>query len=100
MEFKAGGPLDFNLIVVYICIMPTVSKSDFFFDRSTNEIAESFYSVVSNALKNRKANNLPVVYKNSMCIKKNQFIHEYADGRKFLISQDINTSEETIIKEF
>jgi len=35
-----------------------------------------------------------------MCIKKNQFIHEYADGRKFLISQDINTSEETIIKEF
>jgi hypothetical protein len=80
--------------------MPTVSKANLLFDRSPNEIAESLFAVISNELKNRKAKNLPVVYKNSMCINKNEFIHEYPDGRKFLISQDINTSEETIIRQF
>jgi hypothetical protein len=71
--------------------------SSFLYDLSPTEIEKKLRSVLMNELNERKAMNLPIVYKNSLCISKNQFIHEYPDGRKFLIKQNTNTSEETII---
>jgi hypothetical protein len=43
--------------------------------------------------------NLPRVYRNELCVKKNQFIHEYPNGKKFLIEQDQINSEEIILRE-
>lgn len=42
---------------------------------------------------------LPMVYRNEMCIKDNQFIHEYPDGRRYLIEQNQQNSEETVLCE-
>jgi len=75
------------------------SSQKFLFDLSPIEIANRLQSVVMNALSERKAQNLPVVYKNSLCTDRNQFIHEYPDGRKFLIRQNRNTSEEKVIRQ-
>jgi hypothetical protein len=71
-----------------------------FFDLSSDEITESLQSVVLIEAEERKAKNLPLIYKNFMCTNSNQFIHEYPDGRKFLIRLNRNTSEEKIIKQF
>jgi len=79
--------------------MPNGSKKRFF-DLSSNEIAKSLRAVVLREANERKAQNLPIIYKNSMCISRNQFIHEYPDGRKFLIRQNRNTSEEKVIRQF
>jgi hypothetical protein len=76
------------------------SRKSFLFDLSPNEITRNLHSVVLNELNERRSKNLPIVYKTSICISKNQFIHEYPDGRKFLIKQDQNTSEETVIRQF
>jgi len=71
----------------------------FLFDLSPNEIAARLNNVVINVLIERKALNLPFVYKNSLCTGKNQFIHEYPDGRKFLIRQNRSNSEEKVIRQ-
>ncbi len=91
--------VDFALIVLYICTMANELNKRFF-DLSSEEITESLQSVVLIEAEERKAKNLPLIYKNFMCINSNQFIHEYPDRRKFLISININNSEETILKEF
>lgn len=75
------------------------SPKNFLFDLTPNEITNRLQSVVMNVLSERKAQNLPVVYKNSLCIGRNQFIHEYPDGRKFLIRQNRNNSEEKVIRQ-
>jgi len=80
--------------------MPNGSKKRFLFDLSSNEIAESLQAVVISEADERKAQNLPLIYKNSMCVSRNQFIHEYPDGRRFLIRQNRNTSEEKVIRQF
>ncbi|MGZ3758045.1 MAG: hypothetical protein ACXVAY_05610 [Mucilaginibacter sp.] len=47
----------------------------------------------------QKKLNLPIVYRNSLCKAENQFIHEYPNGKKYLIRQSLHNSEETIIRE-
>ena len=79
--------------------MPNGSKKRFFFDLPAREVAKNLHAVIFNELNERKAQNLPIVYKNALCISKNQFIHEYPDGRKFLIRQNRNTSEEKVIRQ-
>lgn len=78
--------------------MSTEHRKKHVVDLTADEFHSRLLAVVINALNEQKALNLPLVYKNSMCLATNQFIHEYPDGQKFLISQDITTSEETIIK--
>ena len=51
------------------------------------------------ALKIQASHNIPLVYKDNRCTRKNQFIHQYPDGKTFLIRQDRRTSKEVIIKQ-
>jgi len=56
--------------------------------------------VMSSAALNLQAKkNVPRVYKTNLCVTKNQFVHVYPNGRKFLIEQNPINSEETIIRE-
>lgn len=41
----------------------------------------------------------PFVYRNNLCIQPNFFIHQYPNGKKYLISQDQENSKENILKE-
>jgi hypothetical protein len=68
-------------------------------DLSTRERENRFKAVLKNVLAERKAQNVPIVYRNSLCVSRNQFIHEYPNGQKFLIRQNQNNSEEKIIRE-
>jgi len=68
------------------------------FDLSGDEISERLKAVVMRALNEREAQNLPLVYRTSLCTRKNQFIHEYPDGRTYLIQQNSNNSEERVIR--
>jgi hypothetical protein len=46
------------------------------------------------------AKGLPVSYHDTVfCQTENQFIHEYEDGRKFLVELNLNTREYTTIRE-
>jgi len=41
----------------------------------------------------------PFVYRNSLCIQPNFFIHQYPNGKKFLISQNQENSRESVLRE-
>jgi len=41
----------------------------------------------------------PFVYRNDLCIQPNFFIHQYPNGKKYLISQDQENSKENILRE-
>lgn len=41
----------------------------------------------------------PFVYRNSLCIQPNFFIHQYPNGKKFLISQNQEDSRESVLRE-
>jgi len=75
-------------------------KQKLVIDKSRQELTEKIHATLAAVLKDHAAKNLPIVYRNSLCVKKNQFIHEYADGKKFLIQQNITNSEETILQQF
>ena len=57
-----------------------------------------FKQVLENAMKDAFAKEVPMIYRNKLCVKRNQFIHFYPDGRTFLIEQDQNNSKEKILK--
>jgi hypothetical protein len=42
---------------------------------------------------------LPVAYRDERCPSVNHFVHEYADGRQFLVLLDVDTGKEEVIKE-
>ncbi|PWV49080.1 hypothetical protein C7475_106326 [Chitinophaga sp. S165] len=58
-----------------------------------------FKEVLDEAMLQTYAMDRPLVYRNDLCVKKNQFIHQHKDGRMFLIEQDQNDSKERILKE-
>ncbi|MBO9636293.1 MAG: hypothetical protein J7578_24535 [Chitinophagaceae bacterium] len=41
--------------------------------------------------------NIPQIFRNELCVKANQFIHKYPDGKLFLIEQDQTDSSITIL---
>jgi hypothetical protein len=51
------------------------------------------------ALKVQATLNVPFVFRDSRCARKNQFIHRYPDGKIFLIQQDRRTSKEVVLKQ-
>lgn len=57
-----------------------------------------FKEVLDEAMLQTYAMDRPLIYRNNLCIKKNQFIHQHKDGRIFLIEQDQNDSKERILK--
>jgi hypothetical protein len=69
-----------------------------FFTLSTEEKENRLKAVLEKEMEKVKAMNLPVIYRNELCVKPNLFIHEYPSGRTVLIELDLNNSEEKVIK--
>lgn len=68
------------------------------FELSAEEKERKFKAVLSKELQRDRALNLPMVYRNELCIKPNMFIHKYPDGKRILIEQDLQNSTEKIIR--
>jgi broad specificity phosphatase PhoE len=67
---------------------------------SSQDMERRMTHVLLQVLKLHAEKNIPLVYRDSHCIAKNQFIHQYPNGRKFLISQDQTNSKEAILRAF
>ena len=68
-------------------------------DVSAKERESRLSVVLYSTIAAQKKLNLPMVYRNSLCKADNQFIHEYPNGKKYLIRQNLRNSEEKIIRE-
>ncbi|SKC97534.1 hypothetical protein SAMN05660461_0937 [Chitinophaga ginsengisegetis] len=55
--------------------------------------------VLKRALRSHARKDIPLVYKDPSCKRPNEFIHEYPDGRKFLIRQSLRSSTEIIVRQ-
>jgi hypothetical protein len=55
-------------------------------------------NVLSEAIDKASALNLPIIYRNELCVAPNLFIHKYPNGREILIEQDQKTFSEKTIK--
>jgi hypothetical protein len=65
----------------------------------TDEEKESrLMAVLVEELEKAKAMNLPVIYRNELCVKPNMFIHKYPNGHTVLIELDTSNSEIKVIK--
>ncbi|MCX2477745.1 hypothetical protein OQY15_01505 [Pedobacter sp. MC2016-15] len=80
-------------------IMASNTKHRLIFDLPKSERDLSLRSALNEAIQLAIEKNQPFVYRNSLCIQPNYFIHEYPDGKKFLIAQNQNNSEETVLRE-
>lgn len=69
-----------------------------FFKLSIEEKENRLRAVLEKEAEIVKAMNLPIIYRNELCVKPNYFIHKYPDGRQELIELNLNNSEETVIK--
>jgi hypothetical protein len=75
------------------------SKGQKYWSELTDEEKESrLMAVLVEELEKAKAMNLPVIYRNELCVKPNMFIHKYPNGHTVLIEQDSSNSEEKVIK--
>ncbi len=68
------------------------------FELSAKEKENKFKAVLSDAIQKATALNLPMVYRNELCVKPNLFIHKYPNGREVLIEQDSHNSTEKTVK--
>jgi hypothetical protein len=67
--------------------------------QASEDLETRMTHVLLQVLKMHSDKNIPLVYRDSHCVARNQFIHQYPNGRKFLISQDQTNSKETILHE-
>ena len=70
----------------------------YWFELSAEEKESRLREVLEAEMERTKAMNLPVVYRNELCVKPNMFIHKYPNGYTVLIEQDPTNSEEKVIK--
>jgi len=78
--------------------MKSTKTNKLIFELSTAQKESEFRNVLDQAMKRAYSKNRPLIYRNHLCVKKNQFIHYYKDGRTYLIEQDQNNSQERILK--
>lgn len=69
-----------------------------FFALSKEEQESRLKAVLDAEMDRVKSMNLPITYRNELCVKPNLFIHEYPDGRTELIEINIDNSEVKVIK--
>ncbi|WP_205511178.1 hypothetical protein [Longitalea arenae] len=69
-----------------------------FFALTAEEKESRLKAVLQNEIEKTKAMNLPMVYRNELCVKPSLFIHKYPNGYTVLIEQNTTTSEEKVIK--
>ena len=75
-----------------------MASTKLYFQLSKEEKESRLSAVLDAELKRVKAMNLPLVYRNELCVKPNLFIHEYPNGRTELIEINIDNAEEKVIK--
>ncbi len=79
--------------------MPVKKKNKLIFEYSSADLNAELKNTLNIELQRKASMNLPLVYRNSLCKQPNQFIHEYPNGKKLLIQQNIKNSEEIVLKE-
>ena len=79
--------------------MPEKVRQKKVFEITEQELNVQLKKTLDAALNLQAKKNVPRVYKTNLCVTKNQFVHVYPNGRKFLIEQNPINSEETIIRE-
>jgi hypothetical protein len=103
---RAGLKTISGKFVIFVCIrlnefnMSNKVRHKQVFEMNSNELNVQLRNTLDKELKFQASKNIPLVYRNNFCFKENQFIHEYPNGKKFLIEQDQATSKETILREF
>jgi hypothetical protein len=72
--------------------------SKLYFALNDEERENRLKAVLEKEIEKVKAMNLPVIYRNELCVRPNLFIHKYPNGRIELIERNVNTSEKKLIK--
>lgn len=75
-----------------------MASNKFYFTLSPEERKSRLKAALEKEMEKVKAMNLPIIYRNKLCVKPNLFIHKYPNGRTELIEINVNTSEEKVIK--
>lgn len=75
-----------------------MASTKLFFALSKEEKENRLKAVLDAEMERVRAMNLPMVYRNELCVKPNLFIHEYPNGRIELIEINIENSEEKVIE--
>jgi hypothetical protein len=78
--------------------MPSIRKHKLIFELPASLKESKFKEVLKGAIKLTYSLNQPVIYRNNLCVERNQFIHNYKDGRVYLIEQNQENSEERVLK--
>jgi hypothetical protein len=79
--------------------MEAKKKAILILDCSEEDLTIQMEKTLKTALEKNAHMNLPLVYRNSFCKERNQFVHEYPNGKKLLIQQNSKTSEEIVLRE-
>lgn len=80
-------------------IMAINKKHRLIFELSKSERELRLKSALNEVIQLTVDMQKPLVYRNNLCIQPNFFIHQYPNGKKFLISQDEENSKENILRE-
>jgi len=75
-----------------------VKQKRLIFELSTTEKEQKLGSTLSNAMRKAAALNLPIIYRNELCVKPNLFVHKYPNGRKELVEQDSESFAEKTLQ--
>lgn len=75
-----------------------MASTKLFFQLSKEEQESRLQAVLDEEMEKAKAMNLPIIYRNELCVKPNLFIHKYPNGRMELIEINIKNSEKKVIK--
>ena len=79
--------------------MATNKKHRLIFELSKSERESRLKSALNEVIQLTIDMQKPFVYRNNLCIQPNFFIHQYPNGKKFLISQNQDNSKERILRE-
>lgn len=77
--------------------MPAKNKTKILEALSDPEMESRMRLRLEAELKQQVLKNIPRVFRNELCVKANQFIHKYPDGKMFLIEQNQTDSSVTIL---
>ncbi|QEC41965.1 hypothetical protein [Pseudobacter ginsenosidimutans] len=77
--------------------MPAKKKTNNSQAFSATEMETRLRATLEAVLELQAKRNIPLVFRNELCVKDNMFIHKYPDGKMFLIEQDQTDSSETIL---
>jgi ppGpp synthetase/RelA/SpoT-type nucleotidyltranferase len=77
--------------------MSANKKTNNFNALSDPELESRLWATLEKEMEQQAKKNIPQVFRNELCVKPNQFIHKYPDGKMFLIEQDQTDSSITIL---